>query len=272
MSPTYTLLVVPPTTQPLDESGTLPAHSVLGSLLAALPDGVCDVHVIRYPSRFRFDDPTDANIVLAVTNIADAARCATHPVVLVGHSQGAQFVRAVLEQRRGGQHTDLRLHAIGLIGDPWRPPDIDDVSQLHAHAPLRGWGVAGHKQVWTVEPDALVASHPVVWEIVMPDDLVANATGDSPARFVVDWRGFSVAAHSDLWAHRVTRALRDDRRLALRRNWLRPLSTWIRYRTAIEGIRDYGLYAQSRYATAQVPDLNCTYTEFLARLIKQHCP
>lgn len=254
----FSVLCVPGTFEP-----AVQAEPVTG-MLATVCDGLDErfhCSQVPYPAAYGWPVAVAKSVQVGVDNLLRAIREAPAPVVLLGYSQGAMIVRLVLAELAAGLHPDLVVVAAGLMADPWRPPAvIDGPDDLRAQ--VSGWGVAGTGSDW---PD-----HVKVWEIAMPRDVITDAPGDSPVRWIADWTEWMSVTDMLAWGRDIHDKIAKRKWQSVRVNWRRPWSAIAQYERAAKDISAYLSGYHTQYAVRMMPGTRTTYSEYLRNLLNAY--
>ncbi|MFT4086260.1 MAG: PE-PPE domain-containing protein [Gordonia sp. (in: high G+C Gram-positive bacteria)] len=159
-------------------------------MLAAVTDALDERFVARwvpYPASYGpAPEPGGVcyleSVSAGVTNLSHAIAAADGPVMVIGYSQGAVVIRALLSHPAAAQLLP-KVAAVGFIADPHQPPGVVRGCD--------GWGVAG------AGPD-LPGEIPAYW-VGDPHDMICNASADSLLRDVADLTPTLSGRQTRLW-------------------------------------------------------------------------
>lgn len=254
----FSVLCVPGTFEP-----TGPEQPVTGMLATVCEklDERFHCSQVGYPASYGWPVAGAKSVQIGVENLLRAIREAPAPVVLLGYSQGAMIVRLVLAELAAGLHPDLVVVAAGLMADPWRPPAVVDGPE-DLRTQITGWGVAGTGDDW---PENM---H--VWEIAMPRDVITDAPGDSPVRWIADWTEWMSVTDMIAWGMDIRDKIARKKWQSVYTNWMRPWSVLAQYERAARDISSYLGGYHTQYAVRTMPGTRTTYSEYLCNLINYY--
>jgi len=259
--PGYSVLCVPGTTENTRGPGVT---GMLANITGKLPARF-HCSMIPYPADYGIPISEAKSIQVGVDNAVNEIQAAPFPVVLLGYSQGAQIVRAILAEMNHGIHAQLRVVAAGLVADPLRPIDFASGSPELVDkltGPGAGWGVAGQMEEW---PKSIQ-----VWSMARPEDIIPNAPGNSPVRALADWTRWMSITDPVAWGEELLHKAKHNRFQAVITNWRHPIGVLRQYADAIAGIEGYLTGIHTSYGSISMPGIPMTYCDWLAQQIDDH--
>ncbi|MFW0796408.1 PE-PPE domain-containing protein [Gordonia sp. CPCC 205515] len=178
-------------------------RTTVTGMLAAVTDCLDDRFAARwvgYPASYGPTPQLDGvsyrqSLTVGERHLRDALRATIGPVMLIGYSQGAVVIRAVLHDLwRSGDPMLRRVLAAGFVADPHQPPGVVDGCD--------GWGVAGPG------PD-LPPGLATYW-VGAADDVICNAGADSLVRDIADLTASMALQRPREWAQQLWTLVRHN--------------------------------------------------------------